>query len=167
MKASARILGHGVHPILIVFPLGMLGGSVAFDVVRIVTHGGEWATVAFWMIAAGLIGGVLAAVFGLIDWLALPSHTRAKSVGLLHAAVNFSALVLFFISWLIRLDARSTGADTGMLPFLVSLAGLVLAVVGGWLGGELVERMGVSVYPNANVNAPSSLRRDNSARPAG
>ena len=167
MKARARVLGHGVHPILIVFPLGMLGGSVAFDVVRIVTHGGEWATVAFWMIAAGLIGGVLAAVFGLIDWLALPSHTRAKSVGLLNAAVNFGALVLFFISWLIRLDARSTGVDAGMLPFLISLAGLVLAVIGGWLGGELVERMGVSVYPNANVNAPSSLRRDNSARPAG
>jgi uncharacterized membrane protein len=163
MKAKARILGHGIHPILIVFPLGLLGGSVAFDVVRIVTHGGEWANIAFWMIAAGLIGGVVAAVFGLIDWLALPSHTRAKSVGLLHAIVNVGALALFFISWLMRLDARSTGVDQGLTPFVISLVGLLLAVVAGWLGGELVERMGVSVYPDANVNAPSSLRRNNSA----
>jgi uncharacterized membrane protein len=163
MKAKARILGHGIHPVLIVFPLGLLGGSVAFDVVRIVTHGGEWANIAFWMIAAGLIGGVLAAVFGLIDWLALPSHTRAKSVGLLHAIVNVLALALFFVSWLMRLDARSTGVDQGLTPFVVSLVGLLLAVVAGWLGGELVERMGVSVYPDANVNAPSSLRRNNSA----
>ncbi len=167
MKSKARILGHGIHPILIVFPLGLLGGSVAFDVVRIVTHGGEWANVAFWMIAAGLIGGVVAALFGWIDWFALPSKTRAKSVGLLHGIVNASALALFFISWLLRLDARSAGVDQGLTPFVISLIGLVLAAIGGWLGGELVERMGVSIYPDANVNAPSSLRRNSPGGLAG
>ncbi len=66
-----------------------------------------------------------------------------------------------------RLDARSAGVDQGVTPFVISLVGLVVAAIGGWLGGELVERMGVSVYPDANVNAPSSLRRNNSSGLAG
>ena len=166
MKAKARILGHGIHPILIVFPLGLLGGSVAFDVVRIVTHGGEWANIAFWMIAAGLIGAVLAAVFGFVDWLALPSKS-AQSPSACCTQSSTRRAGVFFISWLMRLDARSAGVDQGLTPFVISLVGLVVAAIGGWLGGELVERMGVSVYTDANVNAPSSLRRNNSSGLAG
>ena len=40
------------------------------------------------MIVAGIIGGLAAAPFGLIDWLAIPKRTRAKRIGLLHGLGN-------------------------------------------------------------------------------
>lgn len=164
MKARARLLGHGIHPMLIVFPLGLLSSSVAFDIVNLATKNAEWANIAYWMIAAGLIGGVVAAVFGWIDWLAIPRNTRAATVGLVHGIVNACVLVVFAMSWYLRMTARQTAADPGTLPFILSVVGLVGALVGGWLGGELVERLGVSVYPDAHLNAPSSLS-DETRRP--
>jgi uncharacterized membrane protein len=76
MESKAKVMGHPVHPILVPFPLGLLTTSVIFDVVHLLTGGARWAEIAFWMIAAGVIGGLLAAFFGLIDWLAIPSGTR-------------------------------------------------------------------------------------------
>jgi uncharacterized membrane protein len=115
------------------------------------------------MLAAGLIGGLLAAPFGLWDWLAIPSNTRAKTIGLIHALANVTALALFFISWWMRYDAPERPAT---LAFVLALAGAAMALVGGWMGGELVERLGVGVDDGAHLDAPSSLSHSN-ARSAG
>ncbi len=88
MESRAKIFGHAIHPILIVFPLGLLATGVVFDVVYLIWGNPQMATVAYWMIAAGIIGGFLAAPFGWIDWFAIPTGTRAKSVGLLHGLGN-------------------------------------------------------------------------------
>jgi uncharacterized membrane protein len=154
MEARAKILGHAIHPILIVFPLGLLGTSVAFDLVGVATGNGIWSTVAYYMIAAGVIGGLVAAVFGLIDWVAIPKQTRAKRIGATHGIVNVVAISLFTVSWLLRRNSTTTlsGAELAL-----SIGGLLLALGGGWLGGELVERLGVGVSPDANLDAPSSL----------
>jgi hypothetical protein len=69
---------------LIVFPLGSLITALIFDVLYFATDNDAFATTAFWCIAAGIIGGLLAAVFGLIDWLNIPSGTRAKAIGIWH-----------------------------------------------------------------------------------
>src|SRR2546430_1664633 len=78
MQAKARFLGHPVHQILIVLPLGLLITAVVFDLISL---GGNprWADVAFWLIGAGVIGGLLAAPFGLIAWPAGPAGTPARS----------------------------------------------------------------------------------------
>src|SRR2546423_569684 len=103
MESRAKFFGHAVHPMLIVFPLGLFTAAVVFDLIRIFGGGGDWGEAAFYDIAAGVIGGLLAAVFGLIDWLGIPARTRAKSVGLWHGIGNFVIVVLFLISWLLRL----------------------------------------------------------------
>jgi uncharacterized membrane protein len=159
MESRAKLFGHPIHPILIPFPLGLLTTSVVFDVVYLLTSDGKWSVISFWMIAAGVIGGLAAAVFGLIDWLAIPSGTRAKSVGLWHGAVNVVVVALFSVSWLLRLDAPG---EPGIVPIVLSFVGVGLASLGGWLGGELVDRLGVGVAEGAHLNAPSSL----SGRPA-
>jgi uncharacterized membrane protein len=82
MESRAKLFGHPIHPMLIPFPLGLLTTSVVFDVVHLLSGDGKWSEISFWMIAAGVIGGLAAAVFGLIDWLAIPSGTRAKAVGM-------------------------------------------------------------------------------------
>jgi len=156
MESRAKIFGHAIHPILIVYPLGLLSAAVVFDIIYLVTGNPTWTTVSFWMIAAGIIGGLLAAVFGLIDYLAIPSNTRASRIGLLHGLTNLGVVILFIASWLMRRyspDVPSTAA------FALSFIGVAAALLGGWLGGELVERLGVGVDPDANLNAPNSLTR--------
>ncbi len=141
---------------LIVFPLGLLATSLIFDIIYLGTGEGKWTNIAEYMIGAGVLGGLVAAVFGLIDWLAIPSGTRAKSVGLTHGLVNVLAVVLFIINWFLRLPSPGT---TGVGPIVLSFIGIGIALVGGWLGGELVDRLGVGVYNDANLNASSSLSR--------
>ena len=160
MKEGAKLLGHPIHPMLIVFPLGLLATSVAFDVVALVKDDYSWFGISYWMIAAGIIGGLLAAVSGLIDWIAIPSGTRAKSIGLLHGGTNVLVVLLFIVGWFIRGGSDAHVATTAAL--VCSFAGVALALVGGWLGGELVDRLGIGVDPSAHPNAPSSL----SGRPA-
>ncbi|MBZ5507843.1 MAG: DUF2231 domain-containing protein [Acidobacteriia bacterium] len=149
-----KIAGHPVHPMLIVFPLGLLATAVIFDIITLSTSDGKWSTMAWYMIAAGIIGGLLAAVFGLIDWLGIPSNTRAKAVGLWHGALNVLVVLLFAVSWNLR---RPEPAAPSSLALTLSFAAVVIAVVAGWFGGELVDRLGVGVDEGANLNAPSSL----------
>jgi uncharacterized membrane protein len=139
---------------LIVFPLGLLGMAVIFDIIRLAFGKTGLATSSYYMIAAGVITGLLAAVFGFIDWLAIPSGTRAKRIGAWHAIGNVIIVVLFALSWWLR---RGDPANPSTLAFVLGLIGLLLALVTGWLGGELVDRLGVGVYDDANLDAPSSL----------
>ncbi len=154
MESKARLFGHPIHQMLIVFPLGLLGTSFLFDVIHLATGSGRWADVAFWMIASGVIGGLVAAVFGIIDFVAIQSGTRARRIGTLHGVGNVVVVALFAVSWLLRRDAP---ADPGTLPIVLSAAGVSLALITGWLGGELVNRLGVGVSDGAHLDAPSSL----------
>ena len=164
MESKAKIMGHPIHPILIPFPIGLLTTAVVFDVLYLITSSGRWAGISFWMIGAGVIGGLLAAVFGLIDWLAIPSGTRAKAVGLLHGLTNFLMVALFAISWLLRAEVPG---EPGVVAIVLSFLGVGLASLGGFLGGELVFRLGVGVSEEANLNGPSSLSRGPAGGEAG
>ena len=162
MESKAKILGHAAHPILIVFPLGLLATAVIFDVIRLVTGDAKWSDVAYYLIGAGVIGGVVAAVPGLIDWLAIPAGTRAKRIGLWHAVGNDVVLVLFAVSWWLRRGVAQPPHDPTSLALALSFAGGALSLLTGWLGGELIERLGMAVHDGAHLDAPSSL----SGRPA-
>lgn len=154
MHSKARLLGHPIHQMLIVFPLGLLATAVIFDVIHLITGTPVTATVSYWMIAAGIIGGLVAAPFGWIDWFYIPRGTRAKSVGLWHGLGNLLVVLLFVASWLLR---RNNAEVPTTIALVLSFGGAGLAVVTGWLGGELVDRLGIGVDEGANVNAPSSL----------
>jgi uncharacterized membrane protein len=155
VESPLKILGHPLHPMLIVFPLGLLSIGVLFDLVYLVTGTELFAQIAFWNIAAGIIGGLVAAVFGLIDWLAIPQGTRAKRIGLIHGVGNAAIVVLFIWSWLLRLPEAAYAPD--LLPFLLGLVGVVLALGTAWLGGELVYRLRVGVDHDAHLDASSAL----------
>lgn len=159
MESKAKLFGHAIHPIVIVFPLGLLATAVIFDVLYLATTNRTWSFVSFWMIAAGLIGGLIAALFGFIDFLGIPNGTRAKRIGRVHGLVNLGAVILFAVSFFLRwhspIDDSTTTPTTAAL--LCSFGGVLLALLGGWFGGELVERLGVGVSPAADLNAPNSL----------
>jgi uncharacterized membrane protein len=154
MESRVKFAGHPVHPMLIVFPLGLLATAVIFDIIYLVSSSTQWTVVAYYMIGAGVIGGLAAAVFGWLDWIGIPGGTRAKRIGLWHGGGNIAVLALFALSWVLRRDnpeAPPTGA------IVAGLIGVVLAAVTSWLGGELVDRLGVGVDDGAHLDAPSSL----------
>lgn len=149
MASGAKAFGHPIHPSLVVFPLGLLATAVVFDIIRIITANPTWSHVAFYMIAAGIIGGLTAAVFGFIDWLAITSGTRAKSVGSVHGLGNLTVVVLFAASWWLRL-AQPT--EPTKLALTLSFLGAILALYTGWLGGELVFKHGVGVEQQSSTD---------------
>ena len=154
MESKVKSLGHPIHPMLVNFPLGLLVTSAVFDIIHIVTGNGYWSGIAYWMIAAGVITGLLAAIVGAIDTVSIPSGMRAKTVSILHGTGNFLILVLFAVSWAFRF---SVPGNPPVIAYVLSFLGTTLLGVTGWLGGELTLRLGIGVDEGANLNAPSSL----------
>src|SRR5690349_11119448 len=155
MTSRAKLAGHPVHPMLITYPVGLLTTAVVFDIIYLINDRPGFTVAAAYAIAAGIIGGLLAAPFGLIDYLKIPADTRAKRIGLLHGLINVVVLVLFAVSWLLRLNAG--GWEPKPLALACSFVAVVIASVAAWLGGELVDRLAIGIDEGANPDAPSSL----------
>jgi uncharacterized membrane protein len=102
-----------------------------------------------------LIGAVLAAVTGIADWTKVPGNTRAKSIGVRHGLLNAVVVVLFLISWALRVDTDEHRVSAVLV--VVELVAVGLAGVAAWLGGELVGRLGIGIDDDAHPDAPSSL----------
>jgi uncharacterized membrane protein len=157
MESKTKFMGHPIHPILITIPYGLFASAIVFDIIYLITSNTTFTVISFYNIALGIIGGLLAALFGFVDWLSIPEDTRARSVGTVHGLGNATVVLLFAISFFLR------GSDSAYLPstlaLVFSFAGILLALVTGWLGGELVYRLSVGQSEGANLDAPSSLSR--------
>lgn len=155
MESRVKVLGHPIHPMLVVVPLGSFIAAVIVDVIGVVSSNPSLSVVGFWNIAVGVVGGLVAAAFGLADWLNIPGKTRAKRIGLMHGALNVVVTAAFALVWLARYGATDVTPSTTLLA--IEIAALVGGAVAGWLGGELVDRLGVGVDDGAHLNAPNSL----------
>src|SRR5262245_46051570 len=155
MESRAKVPGHGVHPLLVAFPIGLLISSIGFDLLRLATGKKIWGQIAFWNIIAGCVGGWVSMLPAAIDWWFLPWRTRAKRVATIHAIAADTGINLFFASWLMR---RGDPENPPLKALLLSVAGGALLGLVGWLGGELVQRLRMGVTPGANLDAPNTLR---------
>ncbi|HYU78258.1 MAG TPA: DUF2231 domain-containing protein [Vicinamibacterales bacterium] len=162
MESRAKLFGHPVHPMLIVFPLGLFIFALLCDVAYLTNGDPSFASAAYWNIVGGIVGGLLAAVFGTVDWLAIPNKTRAKAIGLWHGLGNVVVVALFAVSWYLRYTSSTYGHAPSKVAVALSFAAVALGGITSWLGGELVDRLGVGVDDGAHLNAPNSL----SGRPA-
>ena len=154
MYSKIKSMDHPLHLMLVNFPIGLLTTSVIFDILHWVTGNGFWSEIAFWMIAAGGISGLLAAVVGTLDWTGIPAGTHARRVGVWHGTANGAVLALFLASWLLRLNAPG---NPSVLAYILSFLGAALLGGTGWLGGELTGRFGVGIEEGANINAPMTF----------
>ena len=140
MQTPASIARHPIHPMLVPIPIGLWIFSFVCDLF----HAGgasaqAWTTVAFYTMAGGIIGALLAALPGLIDLLSLPEGPRATAIK--HMALNLTIVALYIINFAMRWKEP---ANPGGLVWL-SLISLVLLVISGWLGGKMVYEYGVAV----------------------
>ena len=158
MEAKAKLFGHPIHQMLIVLPLGLLIAAWLADIAFFVTGRAVLAEVAYWNTVGGIASGLFVAIFGFIDWLAIPMNTRAKRVGVWHASFNVLMLLIFTGSLLIRHGIA--GHIPNALAFICATVAIAIGSISGWLGGELVNRLAIGVSPGANPDAPSSLSRD-------
>lgn len=154
MESRAKFLGHPVHQMLIPIPAGLFIVAAVLDIVDVFVDAAWIPTVTFWNLVLGIATALFAALFGLLDWTKIPAGTRAKRVGAMHAIGNVTAVGLFLTAVLMR-----RGAQTGTaIPLLFEVIALGILGVTAWLGGELVDRLGVGVSDGAHLDAPSSLR---------
>jgi uncharacterized membrane protein len=147
MRTPASISKHPIHPMLIVFPIGLWIFSLACDLIRLAGASGDaWITVAFYSMVGGLIGALCAAVPGLIDFLYYKGGTPpVKKIALTHMTINLIVVVLYAVNiWLRASELGVKGASMGT-PVLLSLIGVALLFVSGWLGGQMVHVYGVGV----------------------
>jgi uncharacterized membrane protein len=141
-KSTASIAGHPIHPMLVPFPIAFLVGTLAADLAYRSTLDPFWARGAFWLLAAALVMGALAALAGLTDFLG-DRLIREKSAAWYHLVGNVTAVVLSLINFWLRYQDGDTGAyPTGLW---LSLIVVLLLLFNGWKGWELVYRGHVGV----------------------
>ncbi|MFI7076547.1 Rieske 2Fe-2S domain-containing protein [Micromonospora sp. NPDC049903] len=124
-------LGHPLHPAMVQVPVGSWMSAAVLDLMP----GQRRAATALTTI--GTVSALPAAVAGLNDWAALSRDQRR--VGLVHAASNTVALVLYSGSVAARFSGRhQLGRTLGWL-------GLGAAGAGAYLGGHLAYKQGAQV----------------------
>ncbi len=152
MASPASIGGHPIHPMLIPFPLALWFFSFIADLIYLWRGNPVWRDwIAFYALLAGIIGAVAAAVFGIIDWLSIKDR-EVKRVADWHARLNVIALLIFAASFYLRTTGGSrmvNGSYT--IPLVLSVVGVILITISGYLGGELVFRYGVAVNPQSDT----------------
>ncbi|HZE73611.1 MAG TPA: DUF2231 domain-containing protein [Pyrinomonadaceae bacterium] len=158
MASKASIGGHPIHPMLVPFPLALWTTSFATDVVFYFNRNASLLLISKFMIAAGCLGAIAAAVPGIIDWLAIKDR-EVHNIANWHARLNIIALIVFAISLYLRIHAGAHWVSYRLtIPFLLSLFGVVLIAISGWLGGELAYRHGVGVAPQNDTPADEAAK---------
>lgn len=141
MRTPASIAGHPIHPMVVPIAIGGFLLSFVFDIVCLATGSMDpWSIVAFYTMIGGIVGALIAAVFGFTDLISLPrGYTR--NIGLTHMGLNLTIVVLYIINaWM-----RHANPESLSVPMILSLIAIVLLVISGWLGGKMVYEAGVAV----------------------
>lgn len=140
--SRAAIRGHPIHPMLIPFPVALLVGALLVDIAWLATGNPFWPGMSLWLIGAGIVTGVAAAAFGMVDFVSL-KRVRHLPSAWTHALGNIAVLLLAAVN----LGMRLTDPAAAVLPWglALSLAIAALLAVTAWVGGELVYRHGIGV----------------------
>ena len=137
MESRLRIAGQAVHPVLVMFPLGLFTMAVLFDTGNVLGGPDILGALGYWNVVAGLVGGLLVVLASAIDLLFV-RNPRAKRFGVLQNLMHMGVLILFAVILMLRMQSPDRVAGGGLL--VVELVALVAAFVGAWYGGELVNR---------------------------
>ena len=164
MRGKATLLGHPIHPMLIPFPIAFFTGSLVADVIYFISDGDFWTSMGTVLIGFGLVGALLAAVFGFVDYLTAPMPPKAKQKATMHMLINLAVVVLYLVNFLLRRQTPETP-----IGYILSVIGILGLLAAGWLGGALVFEHHVGTAPDpasAAVSATPPVNRSQTA-PAG
>jgi uncharacterized membrane protein len=147
VTVAAGPYGHPFHPILVTLPIGTWIASLVFDVATRAQDAGSPSLVdaSYWLIGLGIVGALVAAVFGLLDLLPIARGTRAFRNGLIHLGLNLLVVALFAVNFAWRSGDHTELAKVEVGQIALSVVAIVLLAISGWIGGRLAYRYGVRV----------------------
>lgn len=150
ITSSLAILGHPIHPVLVIFPVAFLVGAMGSDLGYFLTRDFFWARASVWLIGLGVVTGLVAGVVGMFDFFNV-KRVRERSAGWYHMYGNIIALVLSGISWFMRLDEPANF----IVPWGLVVSVIVATLLGitGWFGGELSFRHKIGVIGSSSKSS--------------
>jgi len=151
VPSTVAIAGHPLHPLSVIFPIAFLAAALGSDFGYWLTRDFFWARASLWLIGLGLLGGVIAAIIGLSDFLQI-ERVRKRSAGWTHLILNVAILVLTTLNFILRLG----NSESRILPLGLLLSVIVgtLTSVSGWFGAELSYRHKIGVVGAGSKRYP-------------
>ncbi|WP_276132353.1 DUF2231 domain-containing protein [Polluticoccus soli] len=141
MKSKANFKSHPLHPILVAFPIAFFVGTLVFDMLFVMNNNEEHLLVAKYLNLAGIIGAILAAIPGIIDYFAtVPPNSSAKTRATKHGLLNSTVLLIFLVIYLMR-----DNNTLSLLHLSLEIVAIVVLTIAGWMGGTLVYRNQIGV----------------------
>lgn len=160
MRSKAAIFGHPLHPMLVPLPIGMFVGSVAADIIYLLTGRDQmWYDFAFWAAVFGVVTALVAALAGFVDYFFVALRTQARGLATVHMVFNLVTVVLFVIGIILRLNDGALTGNRFNLAFALSLIGVGLLTISGWIGGEMSYRDHLGMIPDSPEVAEAEERR--------
>lgn len=156
MRSHAALGGHPLHPALVAIPIGAFTVTVIADLIGVARGDATWSATASLALAVGIIGALLAAVLGFIDYFTMPMSAAGRAAATRHMVINLIAVVLFAASWWLRRGA--TAVPTGAVA--CSVLGFLLLLASGWIGGEMVFKHKMAVLEHNDPEATAIGQRD-------
>lgn len=151
VPSTVAIAGHPLHPLLVTFPIAFLTAPLATDLAYWFTQDLFWARVSVWLIGAGIVTGLIAAVTGLMDFLKI-DRVRQHSAGWIHMVGNVAAIGLSLINFGLRWENQAGAiVPTGLILSLIVATALGVT---GWYGAELIYRHKVAVIGHGPKTKP-------------
>jgi uncharacterized membrane protein len=146
-RSTASIAGHPLHAMLVPFPIACFVLTFVSDIVYAKTAVMQWANFSAWLLTIGLVVALFAVIAGLIDFLG-ERRIRALRAVYIHAGGNAVALLLAIVNAFVH----TRDAYTSVVPLGLTLSGLTVLIllVTGWMGWEMVYRHGVGVRSEEN-----------------
>jgi uncharacterized membrane protein len=160
-KVTAALGSHPLHPMLIPFPIAFLIGTLASDLAFWGTGNGFWAEASVWLVGAGIVTALIAALAGFTDFFG-EERIRDLSAAWFHMIGNLTAVLIAVANFLLRY-LQSPG--DAVLPWGIVLSCITVGILlfTGWMGGEMVYRHRVGIIDRG---ARAELDRERARRVA-
>lgn len=141
---------HPLHAATVHFPMALLMISTLWDILGLWRGDEQWWRFAFWSISVGLIFAIAALFTGIMDYIKIPQGGPAERAAIRHMMFMVAAIALYAGSFMVRYREPVMTGGLLIIAVALSAAGLILLLIGGWHGGELVFRHGAGSIGSGN-----------------